>query len=83
MPVYQISEHFGWKVRQRMLVGAPDQEKALRAIMEPPFERMPPEARNWLFIDDTLGGGGLIDPKDPDHFFRADPREEDDDENGV
>jgi hypothetical protein len=36
---------------------------------------MPPDARAWPFIDDQLGGGALINPRDPDHCIRADPRE--------
>ena len=72
--LYLITEHRGWRVRQRLFINATDQEHALRASAGGPF-RMPPEARTWPYLDDSLGGGALIDPADEDHCLRADPRE--------
>jgi len=79
MPAYRITEHHGRKIRAKLTINAPNQEQALRMSAGPPF-KMPPEARKWAFIDDGLGGGGLIDPKDENHCLRADPRSELDEE---
>jgi hypothetical protein len=78
---YQITEHLGRKIKAKLLINAPDPdpEQALRMSARPPF-KMPPEAYKWRFIDDGLGGGALIDPKDEDHCLRADPRPEEEDE---
>lgn len=77
MPVYIITEHHGRKIKERLLIHANDQEQALRLSARPPF-KMPPEAHRWRFIDDGLGGGALIDPRDENHCLRADPRDWDD-----
>ena len=75
MPLFLITEHHGWKIRERLLINAADQEEALRFSAGTPF-RMPPDARTWPYIDDGLGGGALIDPGDENHCLRADPRED-------
>ena len=78
MPVYIITEHHGRKVEEVLAIHADNLEQALRLSCYPPL-KMPPEARHWPFIDDGLGGGALIDPRDEDHCLRADPRDWDDD----
>lgn len=73
MSYYIITEHRGRKITDKAAVGAEDPETALRIC---PIKQLPPRARKrWQFIDDGLGGGALIDPRDQDHCFRADPRE--------
>ena len=77
--MYLITEHHGRRIKAKLLMNADGIEDALRMSARPPF-KMPPEAHHWRFIDDGLGGGALIDPRDEDHCLRADPREIDDGE---
>ncbi len=73
MQGYLITEHHGPDVRDLILMMASNQKTALMLSCWPPFQ-VPEDAAHWHFIDDGLGGGALIDPKDEDHCFRADPR---------
>ena len=73
MPMYNVTEHRGRRVRVRSAVGAKDPRNALQIATMPPAV-MPPNIKQWRFIDDGCGGGALIDPSDEDHCIRADPR---------
>jgi len=73
--VYLITEHRRHRVADKMVGGGVDGP-------EDPLRRMigsRPHMAGWQFIDDGLGGGALVDPNDPDHCFRADPREDQND----
>ena len=77
MYFYIITEHRGRRIESKAGVGGNGPEDALRTCR---LKSMPPEVRKyWQFIDDTLGGGALVDPRDEYHCFRADPRVERDD----
>ena len=78
MHFYIISEHRGRRIESKAgVIADSGPEEALRDCS---LKSMPPEVRKyWQFIDDTLGGGALVDPRDEYHCFRADPRVERDD----
>lgn len=79
MPTYQISEHRGHRVKAFWVVNFETPEKALRCSTCPPLKPFKHMGK-WLFIDDGTGGGALIDPNDPDHCLRADPRPDEDEQ---
>ena len=71
MPIYFLTEHHGHKIRPCAMAGASSPETALRGLVATVRSS---GATAWPYIDDTLGGGALIYPRDPDHCWRADPR---------
>ena len=76
MPAYLITEHHGRRIKPKSIMLSNDPSGALAAFCTIPstVTSMPPDAGRWRFIDDGLGGGALIDPRDDDHCLRADPR---------
>jgi hypothetical protein len=85
MPSFYITEHHGRKIKEKMMMSAGSPEEVLRACVGGPC-KMPPDVARWRFIDDGMGGGALVDPKDEDHCLLADPRPEFDDQedaNGI
>ena len=82
MPVYNVTEHRGRRIKNRGIFGAESVEDALRISTMPPLIT-PSNISQWRYIDDGVGGGALVDPNDEDHCFRADPRREEADSEYV
>lgn len=75
MPTYIITEHHRRRIKEKWVIETDNPEDALRKSTNPPFKPLA-HACWWPYIEDGLGGGALIDPADPDHCIRADPRPE-------